>query len=326
MTCRRKSGSGIVDHETGFTSNLHRTAPIPRYIGAMKGWMVTGFSLVAVAAVAANEPLRLAALDQFRSIAEPLIEHGQSTEPRFDAFQAAMVAQLPPQARAERALELSINRYAGATAYVIEMAQSWRGQIEPGPRLDALITTAINAPLIEIRMAGFEIHLAQYDLEKSPEEVDRLIERLHQDPPGAGPWALWSMALIGARGVDRERVFDELLVAARQQEEAVRAWAVESLAKLGGVEVIDPLLSIAVEDASALVRERAFCGLAQSGTLHVAERYAAIPGLLAIAEDPRSPGQTLDWTYQALREISGVHDLPDDPVAWRALLADLGMI
>lgn len=292
----------------------------------MKTWMATGFSLLAVAAVAANEPLRIATLEQLRGIAEPLLERGQSTEPRFDAFQAAMVEQLLPQARAERALELSINRYTGAAEYVIENAQTWRGQIEPSPRLDALITTAINAPLIQIRMAGFEVHLAQYDLEKSPEEVDRLIDRLYEDPEGAGPLALWSMALIGARGVDRERVFDELLVATRQQGIPVRRWAVESLAKLGGVEVVEPLLAIAVEDSSAMVRERAFCGLAQSGTLHVAERYAAIPGLLAIAEDPRSNAQTLNWTYQALREISDMHEMPDDPVAWRGLLADLEML
>ena len=292
----------------------------------MNRWIVAGFSLLAIAAVAANEPLRLAALERLRSIAEPLVQRGQSTEPRFDEFQAAMVENLPPQTRTERALELSINRYAGAAEYVIGNAQSWRGQIEPSPRLDALITAAINAPMIEIRMAGFEVHLAQYDLAKSPEQVDYLIDRLHADPKGSGPWALWSMALIGARGVDRERVFDELLLATNQQEIIVRRWAVESLAKFGGVEIIEPLLAIAIEDASALVRERAFCGLAQSGTLHVAERYAALPGLLAIAKDPRSNAQTLGWTYQALRDISGVHDMPDDADAWDDLLADLGML
>ncbi len=292
----------------------------------MKRWIATAVLLITTATVAATEPLRIAALNQLRSIAEPLFERGPSTEPRFDDFQTAMVEQLPPQARAERALELSINRFAGAAEYVIENAQSWRGQIEPGPRLDALITTAINAPLIEIRMAGFEMHLTQYDLEKSPHEVNRLIDRLEEDPHGAGPWALWSMAVIGARGVDRERVFDELLLAVDHQEIGVRQWAVESLAKFGGVEVVEPLLAIAVEDSSAIVRERAFCGLAQSGTLQVAERYAAIPGLLAIAENPQSSTQTLNWTYQALREISSVHEMPDDPVAWRLLLADLELL
>ncbi|HET6565646.1 MAG TPA: HEAT repeat domain-containing protein [Xanthomonadales bacterium] len=292
----------------------------------MKRWIATALSLAAVAAVAANEPIRVAALEQLRTIAEPLISRGPSTEPRFDDFQAAMVEQLSSQLRAERALELSINRYEGAAQYVIDHAQSWRGTFEPSQRLDALITTAINAPLLETRMAGFEIHLAQYDLEKSPAEVDRLTDRLYEDPQGAGPWALWSMAVIGARGVDRERVFDELLLATRYPDEYVRRWAVDSLAKFGGAEVIDPLLSIAVEDASATVRERAFCGLAASGTLHVAERYLAVPWLLAIAEDPYSDAQTLEWTYQALREISGLHDVPNDPVAWREYLQELAVL
>ena len=292
----------------------------------MKSWIATGFLLIATAAVAGNESLRIAALGQLRAIAEPLFERGQSTEPRFDQFYAAMVEELPPQARAERALELSINRFAGASEYVIQHAQSWRGQIETNPRLTTLITTAINAPLIEIRMAGFEMHLAEYNLEKSPQEVDRLIGRFVEDPQDAGPWALWSMALIGARGVDRERVFDELLLAIDHPEIRVRRWAVDSLAKFGGMEVIEPLLAIAVEDSSAIVRERAFCGLAQSGTLHVAERYGVIPGLLAIAEHPQSNAQTLSWTYQALREISNVHEVSDDPAAWRDLLADIELL
>jgi len=292
----------------------------------MKGWIASCVFLIATAAVAENSSLRVAALDHLRTIAEPLFEQGQSTEPRFDQFYAGMVEQMPPQARAERALELSINRFAGAAEYVVDHAQSWRGRIRPNERLDTLITTAINAPFIETRMAGFEMHLAQYDLEKSPQEIDHLIDRLNEDPQGAGPWALWSMAVIGARGVDRERIFDELLLASHHQEIVVRHWAVESLAKLGGLEVIDPLLEIAVGDASANVRERAFCGLAQSGTLHVAERYAALPGLLAIIENPQWDAQTHQWTYRALREISSAYDMPDDPSAWRELLLDLQIL
>ena len=163
-------------------------------------------------------------------------------------------------------------------------------------------------------------------MEKSADEVARLIEELEADPQGAGPWALWSMAVIGARGVDRERVFDELLLAVNHPETNVRRWAVDALAKFGGTEVIEPLLTIAVEDPSPVVRERAFCGLAQSGTLHVAERYSAIPGLLAIAEDPQAQPRTLDRTYQALREISNAYEVPDDPAAWRDLLVELELL
>ncbi|MEO6066302.1 MAG: HEAT repeat domain-containing protein [Lysobacterales bacterium] len=286
------------------------------------------FTLLAVTAVAfaANDDLRAVAVTQLRTLAQPLFERGESTDPHFDAFYAGMVEELPPQARAERALELTINRHQGAAEYVMKTAQSWRRQIEPTPALTSLITTAMNAPRLEIRMAAYEVHLAQFDLDKTPEQVDRLLARLRDDPRGSGPWALWSMAVIGARGVDRERVFNELMMATRIDDEYVRRWAVDALAKFGGVEVIDPLLELAAHDPSALIQERAFCGLAQSGTLHIAERYHALPGLLAIVENPQSNKQTRDWSYQALREISGLYAVAEKTEAWRDALTASGLL
>jgi hypothetical protein len=282
--------------------------------------------LITVVAFAASDDLRAVAIAQLRSIAEPLFEHGESTDARFDAFYASMVEALPPQQRAERALELAINRYAGAAEYVMATAQSWRGQIAPSTQLTALITTAMNAPRLEIRMAAYELHLAQYDLDKTPQEVDRLLERLRADREGTGPWALWNIAVIGARGVDRERIFNELLLATREPDETQRRWAVDSLAKFGGVEIVAPLLELAARDTSALVQERAFCGLAMSATLHMAERYTAVPGLLQIAENPQSNKQTRAWSFQALREISGLYQVADETPAWRDALGKAGLL
>jgi len=289
-------------------------------------WAFAGLFLLASAAIAASPQLRSVALEQLRRIAEPLFQSGASTDPRFDQFYTGMVEQLPVQERAERALELAINRFAGAPEYVIQQADAWRGQIKPTDKLGALIATAINAPLIEVRMAGFELYLSQFNLEKSAAEVERLLARWHKDPQRTGPWALWSLGVMAARGVEREHIYGELLRATLDADETIRRWSVDALAKLGGSEIVEPLLSIAVNDASALVRERAFCGLAQSGTLLIAERYDALPGLLMIAEDPRSDKQTLGWTYQAMREISGIYDLPEEASAWRTQLAESGLL
>jgi hypothetical protein len=282
--------------------------------------------LTTAGALATSPTLRSMAIAGLRSIAEPLFERGEASEPQFDAFYTDMVDALPAQERAERALELAINRYTGAAEYILQNAQSWRGQIQPNERLTALLSTAFNAPLIEVRMAGFEVHLAQYDLEKSTSQVDRLIERFNSDPHGAGPWALWNMAAIGARGIDRERVFDRLLLATRNEDDYVRHWAVDALSKFGGTEIIAPLLELAGHDRSATVREGAFCGLAESGTLHIAERYEALPGLLAITESAGVDRLTLDWAYQALREITGVRDMQNDPWKWRERLEHLRLI
>ncbi len=277
-------------------------------------------------AVAATDELRAVAITQLRTLAEPLFERGESTDPHFDAFYAGMVEELAPQARAERALELTVNRYQGAAEYVLRNAQGWRGQIEATASLKTLINTAMNAPRLEIRMAAYEMYLAQFDLAKTPQQIDGLLAQLRADPRGSGPWALWSMGVVGARGIDRERVFKQLVAFTRIDDLDLRHWAVDALATFGGVEVIEPLLDLAEHDPSALIQERAFCGLAQSGTLHIAERYQALPGLLAIVENPQSNRQTREWSYQALREISGLNSVAESPGAWRAALTASGLL
>jgi HEAT repeat protein len=192
--------------------------------------------------------------------------------------------------------------------------------------LNTLINTAGDSPLIEVRMASFEVYLAEYDLEKSTAQVDRLLQRMVNDPRGSSAWVLWNIAILGARGVDRERVHRELLSAMHRDDETLRRWAVDALAKLGGVESIAPLLDVAARDKSAIVRERAFCALAQSGTFHVAERYEAVPGLYAIATDARTDRQSVAWAYQALREITGVYDLRDDEAQWHARLVEAKLL
>ena len=86
------------------------------------------------------------------------------------------------------------------------------------------------------------------------------------------------------------------------------------------------MLFIAQNDSSAYIQERAFCGLAQTGTLHVVERYAALPTLIQLANDPSSTDQELGWIYQALKEISNFYDIPNDPMQWEKRLLDVGML
>jgi len=292
----------------------------------MKKLFIILLLFISIGVVASNDQLRSIVVSKFRSIVEPLFGTGEVTQPQFDSFYTQMVEDLQPQKKAERSLELAINRFVGATDYILENAQSWRGLIERNERLSTLIDTAINAPLMEIRMAGFEIYLAQYNLAKTEQQIDQLLNRLEKNPEGAGPWALWSMAIIGARGVDRERIFDELLRALDNDNLKIRRWAVDSLAKFGGQEVVEPLLRVATYDFSPVIQERAFCGLAQSGTLHVIERYDALPGLLVIIRDTQSSKETLDWAYQALKEISNFYDIADDPDQWEKRLIEVEMI
>jgi hypothetical protein len=292
----------------------------------MKKLIIVLLLLVSVGVVASNDQLRSIVISKFRSIVEPLFDNGEVTEPKFDTFYMQMVEDFDPQQKAEKSLELALNRFVGATDYILQNAQEWRGLIKPSPSLSTLINTALNAPLMEIRMAAFELYLAQYDLAKTEQQVDILINRYYENPIKTGPWALWSMAVIGARGVDRERIFNELMLALENDNLNVRRWAVDSMAKFGGQEIVEPLLQIAAYDKSILIQERAFCGLAQSGSLHVIERYDALEGLLVIIRDPESSQQTLSYAYQALKEITNFYDIPKDPDQWQDRLIEVDMI
>jgi hypothetical protein len=282
--------------------------------------------IAAIRAFATGDDLRIAALQPLNAIAAPPIAHVASSEAQFEAFHARMLEALPPQERAEQSLRLAIDRSIGAAGYVMRNAQAWRGRIESDNRLDAMIATAMNSPQLEVRMAGFEVQLAEDGVAKTSQEVEHLIQRLHEDPRGVGPWMLWHLGAIGARGVDRERILAVLVANSRSESDELRRWTVESLNLLGGAEAIVPLVSIATNERSSSIRERAFCGLAQSGTFQRVERYRAVPGLFAIATDPRSDRQNIEWSYQALREITGIRDLPQQPILLRERLQATGLL
>ena len=254
------------------------------------------------------------------------MEHGVSTDPHFDALYAGMVEALPPQRRAEQALNLAVNRYAGAAEYVMRNVQGWRGKIESGDKLTAMVSAAMNSPRLEVRMAGIELQLAEDGVAKTPQSVEHLIQRLHEDSRGVGAWMLWHLGAIGARGIERERILSVLNAYSHSEDETLRRWTVGALSMFGGTKVIEPLLAVAANDRVSTIRESAFCGLAQSATLQLTERYNAIPSLLAIAKDPRCDQQNIDWSYQALREITGIRDLPQQSMLWRERLHGMGLL
>ena len=84
----------------------------------------------------------------------------------------------------------------------------------------------------------------------------------------------------------------------------------------GSDEALGPLLLVFHDDPSAFIRERAACGLAQSGMFTERQRYSAIPELIRFAEDPALDEQTRGWVFQALEDISGER-LPNDAREWR---------
>jgi hypothetical protein len=259
---------------------------------------------LASAGVAGQHGVRASAA-QGKASASVLSEH------EMDVLDA-----MTPQQQAELLLERSINHYRGANAQIEARVDAWRGKITLNDRLHNLFLTGINSDDLTVRAAALEVDIAARDLEKNSATVDRLEPVAREGTQGPRANALWDLGLLGNRGVEPERIAQILLGSIHDENVNVRYWAVEGLAYLATDETILPLLEIFRSDASPLIRERAACGLAQSGMLSQKQRRTAVPKLLDFADEFSLDSEMRLWVFQALRDITG-QSLPHDPVAWR---------
>jgi hypothetical protein len=221
-----------------------------------------------------------------------------------------------PQSQAQLLLERSINHYRGANEQIAARVGTWQGHITLDKSLDGLFTTALNSDDLRVRAAAIEIDIVARGLEKTAATLEKLEPAAIYGEQGPRANALWDIALIGNRGVEPDRVLEVLLGSVRDANENIRYWAVEGLAYLGTDGVLTPLLDVLHDDPSPMIRERAACGLAQSGMLSERQRRTAVPRLLEFADDWSLDAETRKWVFQALRDITG-QSLAHDASAWR---------
>jgi HEAT repeat protein len=227
------------------------------------------------------------------------------------------LGKMPAQSQAELLLERSVNHYRGANDEIAERVNGWRGKLKlDNTRLNNLFMTALNSDDLRVRAAAIEVDIAARNLEKSSATVDSLERDARFGEQGPRANALWDIALLGNRGVQPGRAAEMLLASVHDSNVNIRYWAVEGLAYLATDETIAPLLQVFHDDPSPMIRERAACGLAQSGMLSERQRRSAVPQLLDFTQDPGLDAETRKWVYQALRDITG-QTLPHDPAAWR---------
>lgn len=231
--------------------------------------------------------------------------------------------KLDSQAQAELLLERSINHYQGANDQIASHVAHWRGDIELNDKLRGLFMTALNSDDLRVRAAALEVDIASRNLEKTSAQIDQLEPDARNGKQGPRANALWDIALLGNRGVEPERAAEILSSSMHDSNENIRYWAVEGLAALGTDAAINPLLEELHDDPSATIRERAACGLAQSGMFSERQRRTAVPKLLDYADDQSLDSETRKWVFQALRDITG-QNLPHDAQAWRTWYASAG--
>ncbi len=229
-------------------------------------------------------------------------------------------AALPPQAQAEFLLKETVNDYESNAGKLLSQMESWHGQLTMNPQLTSLLDSGLNSPDLRVRAAAIEMELVTYDLPKTRESSELLIERIANDPAGRS-WALWMLGAIGNRGMEPELALQTLIQYSHDADEKTRFWAVEGMSLLGTDATIPALIDIFRNDPSIEVRERAGSALAQSGMLTKQQRLTAVPALMSVGEDPSLDSNTRNWTYQALREITGAR-YGTNPSDWREWWAE----
>jgi hypothetical protein len=221
-----------------------------------------------------------------------------------------------PQQQAELLLERAINHYEGATDQIATRLDDWQGKLKLDPRLNNLVTTALNSDDLHVRAATIEIDLVANDIHKTSDDAEHLLSLGQFGSQQERVWALWTAGLLGNRGVEQERITQVLATQLRDANPDVRQWAVEGISYVGTDAAIQPLLQTLHDDPSPTVRERAACALAQSGMLTQEQRQTYVPKLIEFAEDLSLDPQTQTWVYHALRDITA-QNLPNDAAAWR---------
>jgi HEAT repeat protein len=255
----------------------------------------------------------------WQEIAQLLSLHGKPEPVSANVLsehEIEVLDQMTPQNQAQLLLERSINHYRGANDQIAGRVDRWRGKIKLDQKLNSLFMTALNSDDLRVRAAAIEIDLACRNLEKSVATVDGLEHDARFGDQGPRANALWDIALLANRGVEPGRAAEILLASVHDQNVNVRYWAVEGLAYLGTDDTIAPLLQVFHDDPSPMIRERAACGVAQSGMLSEKQRRSAVPQLLDFAADTSLDPETHKWVFQALRDITG-QSLPHDAAAWR---------
>jgi hypothetical protein len=225
--------------------------------------------------------------------------------------------EMKPQKQAEVLLERAVAHSDGAAVEQISSrVDDWRGKVEWNSQIASLTTAALNSNDMRVRQSGVEVELAAYGLSKNAASAQYLLNAVESSDHSQKIWALWALGLMANRGVEAGRLTERLASYLKDSDEDTRRWAVEGLAVAGTDDAIPALLATMHDDPSAVVRERAACGLAESGMFTQEQRQTTIPTLLNYTDDPKLDEQTHGWAFQALGDITHQR-LPRDSAAWR---------
>jgi hypothetical protein len=127
-----------------------------------------------------------------------------------------------PQKQAEILLERAVSHSDGAAnqsgaqtearigaqteAQIEARIAAWRGKLNWDSQLGDLTTVALNSNDPSVRASAIEVQLAAYGLTKTESSVDALAKQANSSDHTRKIWALWTLGLLGNRGVETDRV------------------------------------------------------------------------------------------------------------------------
>jgi HEAT repeat protein len=290
--------------------------------------MALSFTLLAVALTLGASATPLAAQTQPGEIAGHKIrvpgETVNGTTGKLSEVEAEIVAGLPPQAQAERLLQYAISHHVGATDEIKARVRDWRGTIKRTDSYNTLEDIALNGADLRVRAAAIEIDMAIDNIAKTSQQVDALLQQIHANPNASRP-QIWFLGALANRGVEAERIHEELRQLMRHSnDDLVRYQAVYAISYIGTDDTVQDLVEAFHHDPSSAVQVNGGgCGLAHCGMLTRAQRMLAIPGLLEMIDDAQLNPTTMSYAFRALREITD-ETLGDDSAAWRRWYAAHG--
>lgn len=242
---------------------------------------------------------------------------GGASVPQISPQDTQALDRMQPQMQAVALLEQAVAHSDGAVEQISSRVGQWQGKLQWDSRMAAVTTAAINSDDMRVRESGIEIELAAYGLGKNSASLDYLFRTAASRNHGQKIWALWALGLMANRGVESARVVHVLAGHLHDGDVDSRGWAIEGLALGGSSDAIPLLLTALHDDPSPEVRERAACGLAQSGMFTPEQRMSAVPQLISDTDDPALDAQTHTWAFQVLSDISGER-LPATSAAWHS--------
>jgi HEAT repeat protein len=239
------------------------------------------------------------------------------SEPKLtSAKDTRTLDRMKPQQQAEALLELAVANSDGAVDEINARLKHWHRQLQWTTHMRALVAAALNSKDRTVRETGVEVEIVSYGLAKNQSSLDYTLKYAEGSDHGYKIWALWSLGLLGNRGVGTDQVIQVLTAHLNDPDEDSRRWAVEGLALTGADAAIAPLLKTMHDDPASNVRGRAAAGIGESGLFTPEQRFSAIPQLLNYTDDRSLDAQTQGYAFHALRDITH-QALPNNTAAWR---------